>query len=174
LFRKAADFAAFVRVLDEASKDTPLRLLALSIMPAQWHFVVWQDTDCQLTAFHRWLTLTHSVRWQAHYHRTGSGHVYQNRFKSKPSQYRKRPPWHGAALHRAQSTATGFGAARRGLALAEPELLAGGDALLRLHAMAANWLNWVSAPQRRKGGRISAVAPHFWSVSQGAVREAAA
>jgi putative transposase len=38
--------------------------------------------DVQLSAFLRWLTLTHSVRWHKHYHSTGSGHVYQNRFKA--------------------------------------------------------------------------------------------
>ena len=32
----------------------------------------------------RWLTLTHSVRWHTHHHSTGSGHVYQNRFKAFP------------------------------------------------------------------------------------------
>jgi putative transposase len=30
----------------------------------------------------RWLTLTHAVRWHKHYGSTGSGHVYQNRFKA--------------------------------------------------------------------------------------------
>src|SRR5260370_28825688 len=28
------------------------------------------------------VTVTHSVRWHKHYHSTGSGHVYQNRFKA--------------------------------------------------------------------------------------------
>jgi putative transposase len=37
-----------------------------------------------MTSFLRWLTLTHSVRWHKHYHSTGSGHVYQNRFKAFP------------------------------------------------------------------------------------------
>ena len=32
----------------------------------------------------RWLTLTHSVRRHMHYHSTGSGHVYQNRFTAFP------------------------------------------------------------------------------------------
>ena len=33
-----------------------------------------------------WLTLTHTQRWHAHRHSTGSGHVYQGRFKSFPVQ----------------------------------------------------------------------------------------
>jgi putative transposase len=36
--------------------------------------------------FTGWLTLTHTQRWHAHRHSTGSGHVYQGRFKSFPVQ----------------------------------------------------------------------------------------
>jgi REP-associated tyrosine transposase len=38
----------------------------------------------ELTAFVRWLTHTHTMRWHAHYHTSGSGHLYQGRFKSFP------------------------------------------------------------------------------------------
>src|SRR5207248_1770643 len=84
LFRKPADSDAFLRVLDAALEKHPLRILGYCLMPTHWHFVVWPEANAQLSAFFRWLTLTHSVRWQAHYHRTGSGHVYQNRFKAFP------------------------------------------------------------------------------------------
>jgi putative transposase len=40
LFRKAADFAALVRVLDEALDKHPLRVLAYCVMPTHWHFVL--------------------------------------------------------------------------------------------------------------------------------------
>jgi putative transposase len=32
----------------------------------------------------RWLTVTHAKRWHAHYHSSGSGALYQGRFKSFP------------------------------------------------------------------------------------------
>src|SRR5260370_5818382 len=51
-------------------------------MSTHWHLVLWPAADGQLSAFLRWLPLTHSVRWHSHYHSTGSGHVYQNRFKA--------------------------------------------------------------------------------------------
>ena len=51
-------------------------------MPTHGHLVLWPTAGGALTAFLRWLTLTHSVRWHTHYHSTGSGHVYQNRFKA--------------------------------------------------------------------------------------------
>jgi putative transposase len=53
LFHKAADFAAFVRVLEEALDKYRARLPADCVMPSHWHFVLWPDRDGQLTAFHR-------------------------------------------------------------------------------------------------------------------------
>ena len=32
----------------------------------------------------RWLTHTHVMRWHAHYHTDGTGHLYQGRFKAFP------------------------------------------------------------------------------------------
>jgi putative transposase len=49
-----------------------------------WHFVLWPEGDGDLTAFCRWMTHTHTMRWHAHYHTGGTGHLYQGRFKSFP------------------------------------------------------------------------------------------
>lgn len=84
LFRKTADYGAFLRLLGEALTRHPTRLLAFCLMPTHWHFVLWPRHDGELTAFLRWLTLTHAVRWHTHYHTLGSGHLYQGRFKSFP------------------------------------------------------------------------------------------
>jgi putative transposase len=84
LFRKSADFAAFLHILDEALERCPIRVLGYCIMPTHWHIVLWPAADEEVSSFLRWLTLTHSVRWHQHYHSTGSGHVYQNRFKAFP------------------------------------------------------------------------------------------
>src|SRR5579859_6565073 len=73
LFHKPADYDAFLRVLDEALERHPTRVLAYCVMPTHWHFVLWPEHDGQWSDLLRWLTLTHSVRWQAHYHCTGSG-----------------------------------------------------------------------------------------------------
>jgi putative transposase len=84
LFRKSADYAAFLRVFDEALERHPVRVVGYCVMPTHWHLVLWPAADGELTSFLRWLTLTHSVRWHKHYHSTGSGHVYQSRFKAFP------------------------------------------------------------------------------------------
>jgi putative transposase len=82
LFEKPSDYAAFLRVLAEALDECPMRILAFVLMPNHWHFVLWPEHDEQLTNFCRWLTHTHSMRWHAHYHTSGTGHIYQGRFKA--------------------------------------------------------------------------------------------
>jgi putative transposase len=82
LFEKPADYDAFLRVLAEAMAEHPIRVLAFVLMPNHWHFVLWPEGDGDLSAFCRWLAHTHSMRWHAHYHTSGTGHIYQGRFKS--------------------------------------------------------------------------------------------
>jgi len=86
IFEKAEDYAAFERVLEEAVQRTKMRLLAYCVLSSHWHLVVWPEEDGDLSRFVGWLTLTHTQRWHAHRHSTGSGHVYQGRFKSFPVQ----------------------------------------------------------------------------------------
>ncbi len=84
LFKKAEDFLAFERVLRAASERVPIRILAWCVMPNHWHLVLWPKKDGELTAFMRWLTLTHAQRWKHAHGAVGHGHLYQGRFKSFP------------------------------------------------------------------------------------------
>jgi len=84
LFKKDRDYEAFFRVLDEALDRHPIRILGYCVMPNHWHFVLWPKRDDDMTAFLRWLTHTHTMRWHAHHHTVGTGHLYQGRFKSFP------------------------------------------------------------------------------------------
>lgn len=86
IFEKPEDYSAFESVLEEAVQRTKTRLLAYCVMPNHWHLVVWPQHDGELSRFTGWLTLTHTQRWHAHRHTTGSGHLYQGRFKSFPVQ----------------------------------------------------------------------------------------
>jgi putative transposase len=84
LFRKEADYGAFERVVEEAYEREPFRILAYCAIPNHWQWVVWPETDGQVSEFFRRLTATYTQRWHAHYHTSGTGHLYQGRFKSFP------------------------------------------------------------------------------------------
>ncbi len=86
IFAKPRDFEAFEEVLAEAKKRLPVRLLAWCVMPTHWHLVLWPRGDGELSEFMRWLTVTHTQRWHAAHHTSGTGPLYQGRFKSFPIQ----------------------------------------------------------------------------------------
>jgi len=86
LFRKDEDFLAFEAVLAQAMERRRVRLLDWCLMSNHWHFVVWPRKDDDLTEFFRWLTHTHTQRWHAQHGTSGTGHVYQGRFKCFPIQ----------------------------------------------------------------------------------------
>ena len=84
LFEKPQDYEAFERVLQEAWERESLPLYSFCLMPNHWHFVVCPETKNQLTDFFRWLKHIHTMRWHAHHHTEGTGHLYQGRFKTFP------------------------------------------------------------------------------------------
>src|SRR6478735_6873399 len=86
LFRSDDDFEAFQRVMVEAHRRHPLRILAYCVLSKHWHFVVWPKADGQLTDYFRWLAHTHAMRWRVAHRTVGYGHLYQGRFKSFPVQ----------------------------------------------------------------------------------------
>jgi putative transposase len=86
LLHKDGDYAAFENVLRQAQDWQPIRLLAYCLMPNHWHLVLWPEGNGDLSEFLRWLTVTHTQRYHAHYHSAGTGPVYQGRFKSFPIQ----------------------------------------------------------------------------------------
>jgi putative transposase len=86
LFHKDGDYLAFVNTLRQAKDWQPMRLLAYCVMPNHWHLVLWPQHDGDLSEFLRWLTVTHTQRYHAHYHSAGTGPLYQGRFKSFPVQ----------------------------------------------------------------------------------------
>jgi REP-associated tyrosine transposase len=86
IFESDDDYAAFEGVLAQAIPRYPMRLLAYCLMPNHFHLLLWPRADGDLSACMRWLTMTHTQRWHAHRRTTGTGHLYQGRFKSFPVQ----------------------------------------------------------------------------------------
>ena len=51
-------------------------------MPSHWHLVVWPLHDLDLSEYLRWLTVMHTSRWHSAHGTTGTGPLFQGRFKS--------------------------------------------------------------------------------------------
>ena len=84
LFHNEGDYDAFEQVLIEGLKRHPVDLLTYCLMPDHWHLVVRPGTDIALGRLTGWIGVTHVRRHQERYHRRGTGHLYQGRFKSFP------------------------------------------------------------------------------------------
>ena len=86
IFRKDADYEAFERILADGLARCDVRLYSYILMPNHWHMVLRPNRDGQMGEFLRWVSVTHTMRYHAHYRTSGQGHVYQGRFKSFPIQ----------------------------------------------------------------------------------------
>ena len=86
IFHKRGDYQAFITVLGEACSKFRMRLLAFCLMNNHWHLVVWPDENVSLSAFMHWLTSTHVRRYHRHYNLTGTGHLYQDRYRNRICQ----------------------------------------------------------------------------------------
>lgn len=86
VFEQPDDYAAFERVLVEAHERVAMRTLAYCVMPNHWHLVLYPREAGDLSRFMAWLTLTHTQRWHAWHRSTGTGALYQGRFKAFPVQ----------------------------------------------------------------------------------------
>jgi putative transposase len=86
LFETQADFLAFEQVLADVHRRLPTRLLGYVLMPNHFHLVLWPEADRDLSEFMRLVTVTHTQRWHAFHQSSGTGPLYQGRFKSFPIQ----------------------------------------------------------------------------------------
>ena len=89
LFKCPADYELFEQTLQQAHQRVAMRTLAYCVMPNHWHLVLWPRADGDLAEFMRWLTVAHTQRWHAAHGTTGTGHVYQGRYKMFPVQARR-------------------------------------------------------------------------------------
>lgn len=86
IFADPDDFSAFESLLAAAVARVRTRLLAYCVMSNHWHLVIWARTDRDVSAFAHWLSHRHARAFHEKRGTTGSGHVYQGRFKSFPVQ----------------------------------------------------------------------------------------
>lgn len=153
LFEKPADYDAFLCAVDETWEQVPLPIFAMVVMPNHWHFVVRPVQEGQVSEFFRRLSVTHCMRWHAHYHTGGTGHLYQGRFKSFPVQrdehlltvmrYVERNPLRAGLVDAAEEWQWGSAWARRQTDPLRRRWLAN----LRTPALPRTWRAWVNRPQ---------------------------
>jgi len=86
IFHKEEDYAAFERILAEGLELYEIELLSYQLMPNHWHLVLRPLVDGEMGRFAGWVAGTHTMRYHAHYHTSGQGHLYQGRYKSFPIQ----------------------------------------------------------------------------------------
>jgi putative transposase len=86
IFHKQEDYEAFERVLFDGLQKYPVDLFAYQWMPNHWHMVLSPRENGAMSRLMYWVTMTHTARHHAHYHVTGTGHLYQGRYKSFPIQ----------------------------------------------------------------------------------------
>jgi REP-associated tyrosine transposase len=91
LFSTPKDFIAFEQVLAQGMQRSPMRLMAYCAMPNHWHLVLWPEQNKDLSRFMHWITTTHAQRWHAFFGTSGTGPVYQGRYKAIPIQCDGKP-----------------------------------------------------------------------------------
>lgn len=82
IFFKKDDFELFESILEGVQEKFNMRLLAYCLMPNHFHLVLHPYENGDLQKYMQWLTLTHTQRWHIKNETTGTGHLYQGRYKS--------------------------------------------------------------------------------------------
>jgi putative transposase len=86
LFDANKDYIAVEGLLLKAKMATGIRVLDYCIMPNHFHFILWPRAAREMSQFMRRFTGTHAQVWQNAKCSTGSGAVYQGRYKAIPVQ----------------------------------------------------------------------------------------
>ncbi|NBD74091.1 hypothetical protein GVX82_03550 [Patescibacteria group bacterium] len=82
IFKKDKDYALFEKLLKECSEETGMRILAYCLMPNHWHLLLYPKDDADLSAFMHKLTNAHTRHVHTATKTTGTGPLYQGRYKS--------------------------------------------------------------------------------------------
>lgn len=86
IFRSEEDYQDFEAVLCEMVERFEPRVLSYCVLPKHWHLILVPRKDGDLSKLMAWLTITHSARWHAKPRRSGTGGLYERRFKAFPVQ----------------------------------------------------------------------------------------
>jgi putative transposase len=84
IFQDDSDYELFEKVLIEAEKRFSIDLLTHNNLSNHFHLVLYSQKDGELSKFMHWLSTTFIQKWHRKHGTTGTGHLFQDRFKSFP------------------------------------------------------------------------------------------
>ena len=82
IFSSAKDYILFLELLADAAGELNMRVLAFVVMPNHWHLVLYPRNDGDMGLFMHKLTNSHTRKVHAMTKTTGTGPLYQGRYKS--------------------------------------------------------------------------------------------
>ena len=82
VFRDPEDYLGFLAALTDAADRTVVRLLSFCLMPNHFHLVLWPVQGVEVSAYMQVAMNAHLRDVQRRHGTSGSGHVYQGRFKN--------------------------------------------------------------------------------------------
>lgn len=82
IFKSPKNFNAVIQSLVETLEEYPIDIFSFCIMSNHWHFAVRPKENGDMGQFFGKFTQKVTQRWHAAHKTTGSGHLFQGRFKS--------------------------------------------------------------------------------------------
>jgi len=87
LFASSRGYDDFIHLMERGRDRYDIAICMYCVMDTHWHQGVWVRDECDavaVTKYFRWLSACHAIRFRAVSGTRGDGHVYQDRYKSKP------------------------------------------------------------------------------------------
>jgi putative transposase len=82
IFKQEKDYQLFLDLLMQAKEKTRMRILAFTVMPNHWHLVLFPEKEGDMKVFMHLLTNSHTRKVHTNTKTTGTGPLYQGRYKS--------------------------------------------------------------------------------------------
>jgi putative transposase len=155
IFDADRDYALFEHILEDAVVESDMRVLAYTIMPNHWHFLLYPRKDGDLGLFMHQLTNTHTRQVKSATKTIGTGPLYQGRYKSFLIQkdphfltvlkYIERNPVRAGLAERAEDWRWGSAWRRARGTARQKKLLASSPVVLP-----REYLQWINTPESSK------------------------
>jgi putative transposase len=153
IFTSEKDYQLFVDLLTEAREKTGMNIFAFTIMPNHWHLVLFPENTGDMKRFMHLLTNAHTRKVHTITKTTGTGPLYQGRYKSfminddvhllTVIKYVERNPVRAGITKLVEDWKWGSGRIRRYGTAKQKQLLSEGPTVLP-----RNYYSWVNAADK--------------------------